>query len=153
MNNIISEIKKTPNKNIFLEVFDKAEFIENISNSLKKGEKIRIKIDEKTKDYPNILNTDLPRFIIQKDLEKEQMSVIEHLKNMEGFIFNINKKGNDYFLEIHRTLDIKLNLKLKIDSDKTIDLNLLTDKKGKDNIFFGIKSYYYIRKLNDFSLT
>jgi hypothetical protein len=67
----LTDIKKNPNKNIFLDIYDKSMFLEKISNSLKKGEKIKFKIDEKTSEYPNILSDEIPRFIIQKDIEKE----------------------------------------------------------------------------------
>lgn len=144
---IIIEIKKnSKTNNIFLNLFDKATFIEKIYESLEKGKSFTFKIDENTSDYPNFLqNSDLPRFVIQK--QNGTYELIPLQKYLEKFSeLTLEKKGNEYFLTIKKTND-KLDLGLKLDKDKTIDLKWISeDKKKTDTIYFGIRSYYYVRK-------
>lgn len=146
---IISEIKNNTKKNIFLDIFDKAAFIESVANGLKKGEKIAIKIDEESDDYPNILKNSPPRLIIQEKVEGEKILLSDYLKrvNEKSFEISLNKEKNDYILYIKKTSDEKLDLKLKLDSDKTIDLSLLSSDRNKnDKTYFGVRSYYYTKK-------
>jgi hypothetical protein len=145
---ILLDIKKSPKSGIFLNIFDKARFIELISDNLKKGEKIILKIDEDNDEY-NLLKTSLPRFIIQNNIESDPIPLIDYLKKFEksGFEISVKKEKNDYILKIKKIKDEKLDLRLKLDTDRTIDLKLLnSDRDKKDKVFFGVRSYYYVKK-------
>jgi hypothetical protein len=143
------EIKKNPKSSMFLDIFDKAHLIEAIADNLKIGEKVILKIDEESEDYPQILKNSPPRFIIQKSVEGEYISLNDYFGKFDkkGFELLLKKEKNDYILEIKKLKEEKLDLKLKLDRDKTIDLRLLSqDKTRKDKVYFGVKSYYYVRK-------
>jgi len=148
--NILAQIRKNPKSSVFIDLFDKAGIIGEIANSLKIGEKIIFKIDEESDDYPNILKDSPPRLIIQNDVEEEKIPLADYLEKLDtkGYEISLKKEKNDYFLSIKKTKEEKLDLKLKIDRDRTIDLKFLSaDKSKKDKVFFGVKSYYYVRKM------
>lgn len=139
---ILIDIKKNSKSNIFLDIFDKSLFIEKLYDLMQKNESITFKIDEETKDYPNFLLTNLPRFIVQTDSEK--ISFEDFIKKFNEL--KLEKKGNEYFLTISKK-DDSLDLKLKIDKDKTLSLNLISeDKQKKDKVYFGVRSYFYVKK-------
>ena len=132
------------NKITLLETFNKLYFVEKIHSSMKKGESKTIKIDEEKKEYPNFLKTDLPRTIIQDDDTK--IPFRDFLRKYPEII--LEKKNDEYFLKITKQND-SLNFNLKVDKDKTIDLKWISDnKRGKDTIYHGIRTYYYIKKEN-----
>jgi len=123
-----------------INIFDKISFIESLYNSLSIGKKLTIKIDEISDDYPNFLsNNSPPRLIIQED-ENKIVPLTDYLKKFKDL--SVEKKENEYFLTITKSSQEPLDLSLKIDHDKTIDLKLLI----KDKSLIGVKSCYYIKK-------
>ena len=137
--------EKTIKTNDIIHIIDKLYFIEKIHSSMKKGESKTIKIDEENNDYPNFLKTDLPRLIIQNDDEKINFS--DFIKKFNEL--KLEKKKNDYFLTIKKQND-SLNFNVKVDKDKTIDLKFISENKNKkDNTYFGIKTYYYTKKIDN----
>lgn len=139
---ILIDIKKNSKSNVFLDIFDKAYFIEKLYDLMQKNESIIFKIDEETKDYPNFLLTNLPRFIVQTDSEK--INFEDYIKKFNEL--KLEKKGNEYFLTISKKND-KIDLNLKVDKDKTLSLSLISeDKSKKDKVYFGVRSYFYIKK-------
>lgn len=130
------------NKITLIDVFDKLYFIEKIHFSMKKGEFKTIKIDEENKNYPNFLKNDLPRITIQNDDQK--IDFLEFIKKFSEL--KLEKKNDEYFLTIKKQNDT-LNFNLKVDKDKTIDLKWISENKTKkDNVYHGIKTYYYVKK-------
>lgn len=138
---IVQDLLK--NKINLIEIFDKLYFIEKIHSLMKQEETKTIKLDEENKNYPNFLKNDLPRIIIQNDDQKINFS--DFIKKFNEL--KIEKKNDEYFLTIKKQNDI-LNFNLKVDKDKTIDLKWISDNKNKkDNIYHGIKTYYYTKKI------
>jgi len=136
---IVQDILK--GKRSLADVFDKAAFIEKIWEKAPVGKALTVKLDDEKKNYPEILlNFKPPRIIIQDN--GKTIPFEEYLKRFANDDYNmsVSFKNEEYFLTIKKTRDIKLDLKLKLDRDKTIDIS----KMFKD--IKGIRTYYHVKK-------
>ena len=125
-----------------INIFDKAGFIEELWGLLETNKKVSITLDEDDSNYPNILQDKPPRFVIYDD--KNKVSLSNHFAEIrkKGFDITLDYNKNEYILTLHKNNDESLNLGLKLDRDRTIDLAFLSDRTGKDKVFFGVKSFY-----------
>lgn len=128
-------------KKSLIDVFDKAYFIEKLWENATIGKPLIIKFDEEKGNNSNIMSSFKPARMIIND-NSNIIPVQEYFKRFEKDDYNITVsfKNNEYLLTIKKTKDTKLDLKLKIDHDRTIELSkLIKDAKG-------IRTYYLIRK-------